>query len=205
MKRIKKFFADFKKFISRGNILDLAVALVVGSAFTKIVTSLVNDLIMPLICAIFGSASVNDLYFLLNGAEIYYGKFLQAIIDFLLVAFILFLVLRIVMNASNAIRKGIKELPTRAEKKTLKAEGVNMKDRKAVIKATAELRERNKVVEVKKPTQEELLAGILEELKKQNATKEILEEKVEIKEEPKEEQKVKKTAKKQKKTVKEEA
>lgn len=74
MKRIKNFFIDFKKFISRGNILDLAVAMVVGSAFTAIVTSLVNDIIMPFICAIFGSATVEELYFLVNGAEIYYGK-----------------------------------------------------------------------------------------------------------------------------------
>lgn len=201
-KRIKKFFVDFKKFISRGNVLDLAVALVVGTAFTKIVTSLVNDIIMPFICAIFGSASVNDLFFVLNGAEIYYGKFLQAIIDFLLVAFILFLVLRVVMNASNMIKKGIKEMPTRAEKKVLKAEGVNMKDRKEVIKATAELRERNKTVEVKKPTQEELLTSILEELKKQNAPKEAIEEKT-IEEVKEEAPAKKKTSKK--KSVKEEA
>ena len=181
MKRIKAFFADFKKFISRGNVLDLAVAMVVGTSFTKIVTSLVNDLIMPLICALFGSATVDDLFFYLNGAEIYYGRFLQAVIDFLLVAFVLFLVLRIVMSTSNAFKRGIKELPTKSEKKILKADGVNMKDRNAVIQATKELREKNKPVEVKKPTQEELLTGILEELKKQNSIKE--ETQVEISEE----------------------
>ncbi len=172
MKRIKTFFADFKKFISRGSVLDLAVAMVVGTSFTKIVTSLVNDLIMPLICAIFGQTKVDDLFFTLNGAEIYYGKFLQAVIDFMLVAFVLFMVLRMVMNASKAVKNTIKEQPTRAEKKELKAMGVNMKDHKVVIEETAKLRESKKVIEVKKPTQEELLTEILAELKKQNTNEE---------------------------------
>ena len=171
MKRLKAFWSDFKKFISKGNILDLAVALVVGNAFTKIVQSLVNDLIMPLICAIFGSATVNDLHWTLNGAEIYYGKFLQAVIDFLLVAFVLFLVLRIVMNARKSIEGTFKAYPTRAEKKQLKAEGLYTRKREELLKATAELRERNKVVVPKKPTQEELLTEILTELKKQNEIK----------------------------------
>ena len=173
MNKIKSFFKDFKKFISRGNILDLAVAMVVGAAFTKIVTSLVNDLIMPFICAIFGATSVDSLYFTINNAQIYYGKFIQAIIDFLLVAFILFLVLRIVMNASNAFKRTLTEKAKKEEKKVLKEQGVNMKDKKAVIKATAELREKNKVVEVPKPTQEELLTQILAELKKQNSQNEF--------------------------------
>ena len=168
MKKIKQFFIDFKKFISRGNVLDLAVALVVGTAFTKIVSSLVNDLIMPLICAIFGTATVDQLYFTLNGAQVFYGRFLQAVIDFLLVAIVLFIILRIVMNASNAVRRSISEKPTKAEKKILQEQGVNMKDHKAVITATKELREKNKVVEEVKPTTEELLSQILLELKKQN-------------------------------------
>lgn len=171
MKKVKEFFKDFKKFILRGNILDLAIAMVVGAAFTKIVTSLVNDLIMPLICAIFGSATVDELYFTLNGAQIFYGRFLQAIIDFLLVAIVLFIVLRIVMDATNALKKGISEKPNKQEKAILKERGVNMKNRKEVIAATAQLREENKVQEVVKPTQEELLTQILEELKKQNKDK----------------------------------
>lgn len=174
-KRITNFFKDFKKFISRGNVLDLAVALVVGTAFTKIVNSLVNDLIMPFVCAIFGTATVDDLYFVVNGAQIFYGKFIQAIIDFLLVAFILFLILRIVMNASNAFKRTLSEQPTKAEKKILKERGVNMKDHKVVIAETARLREENKApAPPPKPTQEELLAKILEELQKQNAKEAVL-------------------------------
>ncbi len=177
MNKIKNFFKDFKKFISRGNILDLAVALVVGTAFTSIVTSLVNDIIMPFICAIFGTATVDELFFVVNGAEIYYGRFLQAIIDFLLVALVLFLILRLVMNASNMFKRTLSEQPTKEEKKVLKEQGVNMKDHKAVIAATKELREKNKPTpQPPKPTQEELLTQILAELKKQNAPLEKIEE-----------------------------
>ena len=176
MKRIKNFFNDFKKFISRGNILDLAVAMVVGSAFTAIVTSLVNDIIMPFICAIFGSATVEELYFLVNGAEIYYGKFIQAIINFLLVALVLFIVLRLVMNASNAFKRTLSEYPTKEEKKQLKELGIKTKNKKELINATKELREKNKPAPVPpKPTQEELLTQILEELKKQNYTRDLVE------------------------------
>lgn len=176
MKRIKNFFVDFKKFISRGNILDLAVAMVVGSAFTAIVTSLVNDIIMPFICAIFGSATVEELYFLVNGAEIYYGKFIQAIINFLLVALVLFIVLRLVMNASNAFKRTLSEYPTKEEKKQLKELGIKTKNKKELIEATKELREKNKPAPVPpKPTQEELLTQILEELKKQNYTRDLVE------------------------------
>ena len=176
MKRIKNFFNDFKKFLSRGNILDLAVAMVVGSAFTAIVTSLVNDIIMPFICAIFGSATVEELYFLVNGAEIYYGKFIQAIINFLLVALVLFIVLRLVMNASNAFKRTLSEYPTKEEKKQLKELGIKTKNKKELINATKELREKNKPAPVPpKPTQEELLTQILEELKKQNYTRDVVE------------------------------
>ena len=182
MNKIKNFFKDFKKFISRGNILDLAVALVVGTAFTSIVTSLVNDIIMPFICAIFGTATVDELFFVVNGAEIYYGRFLQAIIDFLLVAFVLFLILRLVMNASNMFKRTLSEQPTKQEKKILKEQGVNMKDYKAVIAATKELREKNAPAPVPpKPTQEELLTQILDELKKQNATKQVEEKQIDEK------------------------
>ena len=168
MKRIKNFFKDFKKFISRGNILDLAIALVVGSAFTSIVNSLVNDLIMPLICAIFGTATVDELYFVLNGAQIYYGRFLQAIIDFLLIAIVLFIILRIVMNASNAFRKTLSEKPTKEEKEELQARGVDLKNHKMVKEELKKLREEKAPVATINPTQEELLSQILAELKKQN-------------------------------------
>lgn len=162
---MKNFFNDFKKFISKGNVLDLAVAVVMGNAFTAIVNSLVKSIIMPFICAIFGQNSVADLSFTLNGSNIPYGTFVQAVIDFLLIAFTLFVILRILMNAKGLSNKITKDKPTKAEKQELKAKGINMKDKKAVLEATKELRA-SKVVKVEpKPTTEQLLADILAEIK----------------------------------------
>ena len=181
---MKKFFKEFKAFISRGNVLDLAVGVCMGTAFNAIVNSLVKSIIMPLICAIFGASSVAKLSFFINGSEIFYGTFLQAIIDFLLIAFSLFIVLKIVMSAKGYSTKIIKSQPTKAERKELKAMGVDMKNRKVVLAETKKLRESKVVVTAPKPTSEQLLGEILEELKKSNApkTEEVKEEKEESEE-----------------------
>lgn len=163
---MKSFFNDFKKFISRGNVLDLAVAVIMGNAFTAIVNSLVQSIIMPFICAIFGQNSVSDLSFTLNGSKIPYGVFIQAIIDFLLIAFTLFVMLRILMNAKGLSSKIVKEMPNKEEKKELKEKGIDLKNRKVVIEATKELRESKIIKEEPKPTTEQLLTSILEEIKK---------------------------------------
>ncbi len=166
---MKKFFSDFKKFISRGNILDLAVGVIIGTSFSAIVTALVNSILMPLICSIFGADTVEGLAFYINGTAIQYGVFLQAIIDFLLIALVLFIILKVVMSAKGFTTRTFKSFPNRAERKQLKAEGVNLKNRKEVLIATKELRERNKPAPIPpKPTSEELLSQILEEIKKQN-------------------------------------
>lgn len=198
MKKIKSFFADFKKFISRGNVVDMAIGVIVASAFTAIVTALTNGIIMPCINWLLslGGAGLDSSYTFLktayqtdasgayildsagnrivdlaNSIYIDWGSFITAIINFILVALVLFTVLRIMMNAQGLWKKSVKERPTKAEKKVLKEQGVNMKDYHAVIKATAELREKNKTVPPPKPTQEELLAKILVELEKQNSLK----------------------------------
>ena len=185
MGKIKKFFSDFKKFISRGNVVDMAVGVIVASAFTAIVTALTNGIIMPFInwLLALGGAGLDSAYTFLkvayledgvtidlsNSIYIDWGTFITAIINFILIAFVLFTVLRIMMNAQGFWKKELKAYPTKAEKKVLKEQGVNMKDRKAVIAATQELREKNKPAPVpQKPTQEELLTEILTELKKQN-------------------------------------
>ena len=166
---MKKFFSDFKKFISRGNILDLAVGVIIGTSFSAIVTALVNSILMPLICSIFGADTVEGLAFYINGTAIQYGVFLQAIIDFLLIALVLFIILKVVMSAKGFTTRTFKSFPSRAERKQLKAEGVNLKNRKEVLIATKELRERNKPAPIPpKPTSEELLSQILEEIKKRN-------------------------------------
>lgn len=198
MKKIKQFFSDFKKFISRGNVVDMAVGVIVASAFTAIVTALTNKIIMPCINWLLslGGAGLESAYTFLkvvkdaNGVidltkSIYidWGAFITAILNFFIIAFVLFTVLRIMMDAQGLWKKSVKERPTREEKKILKKQGVNMKDYHAVIKATAELREKNKPAPVApKPTQEELLTQILEELKKKNELEIAKQEPTEINE-----------------------
>ena len=185
---MKKFFQDFKKFISRGNIVDMAVGVIIGSAFSAIITSLTNKILMPLINALLASGGENGLESaytflkttyasdgtidLTKSIYIDWGAFITAIINFLLIAFVLFIIVKAMMSAKGFIEKQSKAVPTKEERKQLKAQGVNMRDRKAVIAATVELREKNKPAEEPaKPTEAELLTSILEELKKQNASK----------------------------------
>lgn len=85
---------EFKEFISRGNVMDLAVAVILGAAFTAIVTSLVNDLIMPLIGIILGGIDFTALSAQVGEATLTYGNFIQAIVNFLLVAFVVFIIVR---------------------------------------------------------------------------------------------------------------
>lgn len=102
---MKKFFKEFKEFISRGNVVDLAVGVVVGTAFTAIVNSLVKDLIMPLIGALFGGIDFTSLRFVIREAAegveeaaINYGNFIQSVVNFLLISFVIFTVIRL-MNS----------------------------------------------------------------------------------------------------------
>jgi large conductance mechanosensitive channel len=81
---------DFKQFILRGNVVDLAVAVVIGAAFGSIVTSLVKDLITPLIAAIGGKPDFSSLYFTVNGSKFMYGDFLNAVISFAILAAVIF-------------------------------------------------------------------------------------------------------------------
>lgn len=92
----KGFFGEFKAFIKRGNVMDLAVAVVIGGAFGKIVTSLVNDIIMPLIGIIIGGHDFTSLSITIGTASINYGTFIQNVIDFLIVSFCIFVVMKIV-------------------------------------------------------------------------------------------------------------
>ena len=82
---------DFKEFIARGNVLDLAVAVILGVAFGAIVTSLVDDIIMPLIGIVLGRVDFSGLSFQVRDATVAYGNFIQALINFLIVALVLFL------------------------------------------------------------------------------------------------------------------
>ena len=99
----KGIVAEFKEFITRGNVMDMAVGIIIGGAFTAIVTSLVNDLLMPIIGAIFGGIDFTSLKYVIRAADeaagieeaaIRYGSFIQAIVNFLLIAIVIFLLVR---------------------------------------------------------------------------------------------------------------
>ena len=115
---MKKFWEEFKKFISKGNVVDLAIAVIIGAAFNKIVSSLVNDIIMPLISCAVGGKDVSDWKWVIKPAEydelgnvtvaetaLKYGAFIQTIIDFLIIAFTLFIIFKIVMKAKSGLDK----------------------------------------------------------------------------------------------------
>jgi len=113
-KKVHGFINEFKKFISRGNVLDLAVGVVVGSAFTKIVTSLVNDIITPLIGIIIGGQNFTGLSLTIGESTIAYGAFIQNIIDFLLIAFCIFVFIKF-MNGLFAKKEEEKKEEKKAE------------------------------------------------------------------------------------------
>lgn len=113
---MKKLWEEFKKFISKGNIVDLAIAVIIGAAFNKIVSSLVNDVIMPLISCAVGGADVSDWKWVIKPAEydatgnvvvaetaLRYGSFIQTIIDFLIIAITLFVMFKIITLSKNKI------------------------------------------------------------------------------------------------------
>lgn len=96
---------EFKEFIMRGNVLDLAIGVVMGAAFTAIVNSLVDSIIMPIVTSLTGNASVEDLSVQVGSATMNYGAFIQAIIDFLIIALILFFVVKGLNNLAQRMRR----------------------------------------------------------------------------------------------------
>lgn len=144
---MKKFFNDFKKFISRGNIVDLAIGVIIGGAFSAIVTSLTNKIIMPFINYILslgGNGLSSAFTFLKKAYDAYgeidlansiyidWGSFITAILNFLIIAFTLFIVLKIVMKSSeiirNATNKAWESKLTKQEIKELKKLGISLTD-----------------------------------------------------------------------------
>lgn len=132
---------EFKEFISRGNVVDLAVGVIIGGAFSTIVSSLVNDILMPIIGMILGGINFSNLSITIGEAKIMYGSFIQNIIDFLIVAFCVFIFVKFINELSRIghrknkkeeekievveteldvlkdIRNQLKEKPTRKTKK----------------------------------------------------------------------------------------
>lgn len=186
----KKFFSDFKAFITKGNIIDLAIAVVVGGAFGKIVTSLVNDIIMPLVSLLTGGVSVADWKWIISPAEygdggilvkaeaaLTYGKFLQTIIDFLIIAFFIFLALRLLMSLQGQLNKLEKNIAFLSKKETkrlyksLKAQGLSKEQIELKIKEREEEKQAGmdaakvEADAVKPETMEDLLRDIRELLR----------------------------------------
>ena len=116
-KKERKFilFKEFKEFISKGNVLDLAVGVIVGGAFGKIVTSLVDDIIMPIIGLIIGGIDFSGLSLKIGEATVKYGMFIQNIVNFLIIAFSIFLVVKAV-NKMRRIKPEKEEPPVEQKK-----------------------------------------------------------------------------------------
>ena len=112
---------EFKKFIARGNVLDLAVGVIVGGAFSSIVTSLVNNIFTPIIGLILGGIDFSNLSIAFRDTKIMYGAFIQSVIDFLIVAFCLFIVVKFVNRITTKKKKEeeVKKDTKSAELKTL--------------------------------------------------------------------------------------
>ena len=111
---------EFKEFIARGNVVDLAVGVIIGGAFSKIVTSLVDNVFGPIIGMILGGVDFSNLAIKVGSAKILYGVFIQNIIDFLITALCLFIVIKIMNKFNNDLHKiGKKGKKTEEEKKIL--------------------------------------------------------------------------------------
>lgn len=92
---------EFKEFVMRGNVLDLAVAVIIGGAFGKIISSLVNDILMPLIGLVLGGVNFSELAFTVGEAVVNWGAFVQAIVDFVIIAFVIFMIVRTANKAKK--------------------------------------------------------------------------------------------------------
>ncbi|GFI24304.1 large-conductance mechanosensitive channel [Lachnospiraceae bacterium] len=102
---MKRFLEEFRKFISKGNVMDMAVGIIIGGAFTSIVSSLVNDVINPIL-GLFGGMNFDQLAWNITGdVTLYYGKFITAVVNFLIMALIVFLMVKIMNTAMSRIQK----------------------------------------------------------------------------------------------------
>ena len=199
---MSKFFGEFKKFITRGNVVDMAVGVIVGSSFTAIVNALSNNVLKPIInyllALAFGNGALEDAYTFLgkpaydeNGAidlanSIYidWGAFINAVINFFLVAFVLFIIVKIINRFRDEHKKWaegvLDDIPTKEEKREMKKQGIKLRDRAAVkaflaekakkeaeakAAAEAEAAEKARLERLANPTTEDLLKSILAELK----------------------------------------
>ena len=187
---MKKFFAEFKKFISRGNVVDMAVGVIIGGAFSAIVTALTNQILMPIInwilAALIGKdgmagavtilsagTDADGNFSLADSIYIDWGAFITAIINFLLIALVLFLIIKALNAASEGLKKGKDRFAplTKEEVRALRKEGKSFaeieqsaKDKAAADEQAAALAAEEAAANAPK-TQEQLLGEIVELLK----------------------------------------
>lgn len=121
LKQGNKTLKEFKEFISKGNIVDMAVGVIIGTAFSKIVTSIVNDVLMPLLGIVIGGLDFTNLTLKVKDATISYGLFLQNVIDFLIVAACIFIFVKIInkFNKKEESKVEVKEAPKKDEQVVL--------------------------------------------------------------------------------------
>ncbi len=100
---MKKFIEEFRNFAMKGNVIDLAVAVVIGAAFGKIVSALVDNIIMPLVGVLLGGIDFTGLSLQIGEATVTYGIFLQAVVDFIIVAFVIFVVVKAINKAQSLV------------------------------------------------------------------------------------------------------
>ena len=193
---MKKFFEEFKKFITRGNVIDMAVGVIVGSSFTAIVNGLSNYILKPLINAllsvILGGGALDQVYTYLikvenegvidlaNSIYIDWGSFINAIINFFLVAFVLFSIVKIINKVRESGKKleeaALDGVPSKADRKEMKKRGIKFNDAAAVAKyyeekakaeaeAKAAAEEKARLEKEANPSTEELLKQIRDLLK----------------------------------------
>jgi len=115
---IKKNLQEFKKFIARGNVIDLAVGVIIGGAFSSIVTSLVNNILTPILGLVLGGVNFSNLAITFRSTRIEYGAFIQSIIDFLIVAFCIFALVKFInklMHIKKKEEEKVAEVPKKSE------------------------------------------------------------------------------------------
>lgn len=169
---MKKFFKDFKAFIAKGNVVDMAIGVIIGAAFSAIVTSLVNDIIMPLVSLATGGVAVEDWKWVITEAvydqsgvlvtaetALRYGTFIQKIVDFIIIALCIFIAVRTVMKLSKNRRENVL---TKDEIKALKNAG---KSRAEIRLANEQKKAEILAAKVPAETTESLLKEIRDILK----------------------------------------
>ena len=127
---------EFKEFIKRGNVLDLAVGVIMGGAFGKIVSSVVDDILMPVIGILIGGVDFKNLKITVENATITYGNFLQNVIDFLIVAFCIFIMIKLINRffAFHKNMEGKKEEPKKSEEVLLLEEICDLLKQESTVK-----------------------------------------------------------------------